>query len=510
MPNATSTRIRFLIAVAACAGLPGATPPAAHAGTYPAAICNPDLGVGRADAGFERSSRHYVSTVGCEVGGDGLTVAHEAKGTAAGRWGAWSIRAPGGTAFSRLSATAAGRRGGGHVPELLTGPLAGPLAPIAPPRRGLRRVHWSGAPAQVFSARLRCRRASGCGPGRTARLRIKRIVVTLDDRVPPALGITGSLLGTGSRRGLQIVEPFARDAGGGVRRLLLQVNGEPVTAHTVPCKLTEGVAVRLRPCPPKAQASFTAATSESPFRQGPNLVRVCAADYAPSTAANRTCVERSVRVDNLCPLSEVAGGARLRAHLHRGRRRATGVRRSATLAGRLLSGGGEGVANARICVATRVRTGAVAERVIATPTTGAEGRFAAKLPAGPSREVRVAYWRTPSTAVERYLDLDVAARPRLRLVPDHAIRNGNRVRFEVRLQGPRYAGRRVRIQVRAGRRWIELRQGHTGRRGTYRASYRFHATTGRRRYAFRALVPKQAGYPYEAGHSRVDRVTVLG
>jgi hypothetical protein len=68
----------------------------------------------------------------------------------------------------------------------------------------------------------------------------------------------------------------------------------------------------------------------------------------------------------------------------------------------------------------------------------------------------------------------------------------------------------VRIQVRDGGRWLDLRQGHTGNRGILRARYRFHATTGRRRYAFRAAVPKQSGYPYEAGRSRVKRVTVIG
>jgi hypothetical protein len=90
------------------------------------------------------------------------------------------------------------------------------------------------------------------------------------------------------------------------------------------------------------------------------------------------------------------------------------------------------------------------------------------------------------------------------------VHNGDRVRFDARLPGPASAGRRVRIQVHAGRRWLDLRRGHTGRRGTYRARYRFHATTGRRTYAFRAAVPKQSGYPYEAGRSQVKRLTVVG
>jgi hypothetical protein len=68
----------------------------------------------------------------------------------------------------------------------------------------------------------------------------------------------------------------------------------------------------------------------------------------------------------------------------------------------------------------------------------------------------------------------------------------------------------VRIQARAGHRWIDLRSGLTETDGIFRASYRFRATTGRRTYRFRAVVPKQRGYPYEAGTSRVKRATVIG
>jgi hypothetical protein len=113
-------------------------------------------------------------------------------------------------------------------------------------------------------------------------------------------------------------------------------------------------------------------------------------------------------------------------------------------------------------------------------------------------------------ALERHLDPIVRARPRLVLRPRHPVHNGDRVRFEARLPGPSPARRWVRIQVHTGPRWLDLRQGRTGRRGIYRARYRFHATTGRRTYAFRAAVPKQSGYPYEAGRSRVKRVTVVG
>ncbi len=420
-----------------------------------------------------------------------------------GRWGAWSVRAPSGTAISRLTVLAAGRPGGGNVPELGVGTAAEPWTPFATPRRKLRRVTWSSSGAAVFAARLRCRRASGCGHGKDGRVRIKRLVARLGDRLAPTLQLGGSLFAPGSRRGPQTIEALSADVGGGVRRLLVQVNGGPVTAREVSCRLVHQIAVRLRPCPGRARARFRAATASAPFHQGPNLVRVCAADYAPSTAANRTCVERQVRVDNLCPISETTGGATLRAHLRRDSS-------AAALAGRLLDDGGRAVVGARVCVTTRVRLSGTAERVLVTPRTDTAGRFRATIPTGPSREVRVAYWPDARAALERHLDLRVRARPRLVLRPRHAVHNGDRVHFEARLPGPASAGRWVRIQVLEGRRWLDLRQGRTGRWGAYRAHYRFHATTGRRTYEFRATVPKQSGYPYEAGRSRVKRVTVVG
>ena len=503
MSKATSIgrRAAGALLAAGCVALSTAAP--AAAGSYRAAVCHAGLGAGRAEAAFGQSSRHYLDGASCAAGAPGLSVSLAPGRAPYDSWGAWSIRAPRGTAISRLSVYAAGRRGAGAIPELGLGYPGGQLTPLATPRRELRRVTWSGPGVRAIAARLRCLRTSGCGGRTGARVRIKRLVARLADRVAPTLRLKGSLLAPGSRRGPQTIEPFAADVGGGVRRLLVQVNGGPVTARTVSCRLAGPIALRLRPCPAWARASFPAATASAPFRQGPNLVRVCAADYAPSTAANRTCAQRRVWIDNLCPVSEVSRGARLRARL---RRRGS----SAVVTGRLLDRVGRGVAAARVCVATRIPMRGSTERVALTPMTDAAGGFQATIPDGPSREVRVAYWPDDSGALERHLVLRVPVRPRLVLRPRHPLRNGDRLRFKAVLPGPAAAGRRVRIQARAGRRWLDLRQGRTGGRGIYRTSYRFHATTGRRRYAFRAVVPKQGGYPYEGGRSSIEHVTVVG
>jgi hypothetical protein len=492
---------KALVAVAIVAALMGTFASAARAGTYRAALCDPELGAYHADAAFERNSRRFVPGTSCGSGGDGLVVNRDRGASRPGAWGAWVIRTPSGIAIEGLSVKAAARKRAGQIAELLVDRGYRPV-PFARPVGGLRRIRWSGAPAQALVARLRCRRPTGCDHGGRSRVRIKRVALVLRDFVDPTLRLEGSLLEPGSRRGIETIAPAATDIGGGVRRFLVQVNGVPVSGDTIGCRLSRRVGLRLEPCPARASARFTAATAAPPFRQGPNLVRICAADYAATTAANRACARRRVRVDNLCPVSEIHGEA-LRARLRRDSR-------AATVAGRLLDQRGRGVIGARVCVAARTALPGAPEKVVAAPLTGRGGRFESELPPGPSREIRVAHWPGVAGAIERYMHLEVPARPALRLRPRHPIPNGGRVRFSVRLPGPRSQGRRVRIQARAGHRWIDLRSGLTETDGIFRASYRFRATTGRRTYRFRAVVPKQRGYPYEAGTSRVKRATVIG
>jgi hypothetical protein len=498
-------RTAMAIALAALATL--LSPAPASGGMYRVAVCNPGIGARHADAVFQRTSPHYVSEASCRPGDAGLVVRHDGGRTRAGRWGGWALWAPRGTFFSGLGVTASGRRAGGHVPELVAAPLEGPMRAFAAPGPGAARSRLA-TPARSFAARLICIRPSGCSGGRTASIRIGWLTLRLTDHVPPTLALAGSAFGSGSQRGLRAVQPFGTDVGAGVHRFLLQVNGDPVSAQATRCRIVDGFALRLRPCPAQAGTSFWLQTAGSPFHQGLNMLRVCSADYGLGTGANRTCATRRIRIDNLCPISDTGPGPLLEAHLSRSP--ADRGQRTARVRGRLRTASGVPVAGARVCVASRVSIAGAIERVVATPTTGSDGRFAAELPPGPNRQVRVAYWWDGRQVAERYLSLRVRARPRLRLRPDHPLHNGRHVRFTASLGGPAADHRWVRIQARSRKRWIELRAGRTNGRGVYRARYRLHATTGRQRYAFRAFVPSQRGYPYRAGHSRVRHATVVG
>jgi hypothetical protein len=293
-------------------------PGPATAGVYRAAVCNPAFGAWHADAAFLRTSNHYLSEASCGSGQPGLTVRHEGKRTHDGRWGGWTVRAPRGTVISHIGVSAAGRRSGGQIPLLLAAPLNGPNEPFAVPDPGVERSRRTG-PARSFTARLACARQGGCGRGPSAGIRIKRLALRLADRVPPKIGLRGSAFSAGSKRGIQTIQPLATDVGAGVHRLLLSVNGDPVTAHAASCRAENGYALRLRPCPLSTRTTFKAVTTLAPFRQGANRVRVCALDYGLDGQANRACAERRVRIDNLCPISSAGPGPRLEAWLSRSR-----------------------------------------------------------------------------------------------------------------------------------------------------------------------------------------------
>ena len=482
----------------------------AEGGVYRAAQCHPGLGAGHSDLDFDRNSDHYAGSAGCQEG-DGISIRHAANRSGHDRWGAWTLAAPAGAELEGVAAKVSGVAVAGHQPELLIGiPGSGETA-FGDALGSSHAVRWRGEQAESFAARLRCARPAGCGEGAVAKLRLRRLTLRLFDDQAPATELAGQLAGDAAQRGMRRLRAVVADAGGGVRRVFVSVNGSPVAARKLECALERRVATRLRPCPVDAEPDFDLDTAAAPFRQGPNNVRACALDYARSGERNRDCASRRVRIDNACPVDDVADAGRLETRIA-GARRDGSVDHgeSAQLVGRLTDGSGDGIAGAEVCVATRADLHGAPERVLATPAAGADGRFEVRLPPGPSREVRVAHWAGETEVAESYERLGVRARPSLSLSPSGTVPNGRRVHFDVRLHGPEAGGRRVHVKARSGGRWVKVRTGNADGNGRWRASYRFRSTTGTRTYRFKAFVPRQAGYPFEAGRSAARKVTVSG
>lgn len=181
------------------------------------------------------------------------------------------------------------------------------------------------------------------------------------------------------------------------------------------------------------------------------------------------------------------------------------------LVGRLTKGDDVPVAGAEVTIEGQLRSGGPFARV-GTARADGQGRLRFVLPPGPSRTVRFRYGGNdtvhPSSA-----QVLTRVRAAVRLIVDRRrLVNGQSVRFKGRLPGKPIpaGGKLVALQARVGRQWRTFATPRANANGVFKHRYRFTATTGLRRYVFRALVAREAAYPYETGVSRRVYVTVRG
>ena len=202
-----------LLAIALFAG----AAPEAHGGTYKAIQCYERSGAGHHDVSYDSSSERYRSSADCE--GQGLGVTHNpgASRTGSGRFGAWTLTAPDGTEIVRAAARVSASSQNSHVPQVHIGLEGGAQELLDGVRGDLHTVDWEGAGGSYFSSRLTCLSREDCGDGRDAYIYMRRIALTLRDLAPPTVQLGGTLLEPGSRRGDQVLEVNAADAGSGVR-----------------------------------------------------------------------------------------------------------------------------------------------------------------------------------------------------------------------------------------------------------------------------------------------------
>jgi len=185
--------------------------------------------------------------------------------------------------------------------------------------------------------------------------------------------------------------------------------------------------------------------------------------------------------------------------------------RRATSNGRLTTAQGAPIPGAPVLVEGQARSGGAFVR-LGTARTDTRGGFRFIIPAGPSRTIRYRYEGTNTIrSASGTLETKVRAAAQLK-VNRRRLRNGQVVRFSGRLLGkpiPR-GGKVVALQAKVGRKWRTFANPRANVKGVFRHRYRFTSTTRLRRYAFRAVVAREAAYPYEAGMSPIVRVTVRG
>jgi hypothetical protein len=181
------------------------------------------------------------------------------------------------------------------------------------------------------------------------------------------------------------------------------------------------------------------------------------------------------------------------------------------LVGRLTRRGDAPVAGAEVTVEGQLRSGGPFAR-IGTTRADAQGRLSFALPPGPSRTVRFSYDGS-NTLRPSSVNVLTRVRATVRLeVSRRRLLNGQSVQFRGQLPGKPLpaGGKLVALQARVGRQWRTFATPRARANGAFKHRYRFTATTGLRRYVFRALVSREAAYSYETGVSRKVYVTVRG
>lgn len=433
-----------------------------------------------------------------------------------GAWSGWYVNAAPGTSFKVARASVHYSTGDGYGPasDASNGGVE------AFPGAGHQFVTAERADTTRLGVLLVCWRNGGCqsvggAPGPHAAFAyVSNIHLEVVDLAAPSVSASGELLGGQVVRGVEQLQVSAEDVGGGVRGVSVEVNGVLSDARDIcPASAQTGAYSRVRPCPSSTGAAFSLDTESDPgWVNGPNAVRICAGDAAGN--GSPSCVERTVTVDNTCPAS---GGATAASELSSGVETRSGeLSRAADLnsntapvvRGTLRNGAGAPIAGATICVYETVDLSDGSRQLVETASTQPNGRFAARLDPGPSRELDVVY-RYNTELLEQSLDVDSTVVPTLS-IPRKRLRNGQSALFRGRLPGPNAEGRAISLQAKVGRKWRTFKQLRSNSLGLYRGKYPFRQTIGKVRYTFRALVKRQGGYPYEAGSSRKRKVLVRG
>jgi hypothetical protein len=383
----------------------------------------------------------------------------------------------------------------------------------------------------------------------TLRVAIQRASITLVDRFAPQIeAVAGSAMADSVWNGSEPLSFSATDRGGGIFRLLVDVDGQLV--HAAPAvaddRCVDATGTRSfgspTPCPARASASIAINAGDLP--SGHHTVTIYLEDAAgnraillpptPKLIVNdyravgyyaggrffnpRFGTPRTLNGDGATSEAKVAAlfawtvgkGRRLRRVLRE--RREVRFSQRPTIRGRLTTPSGEPIPKATVFVGNQPE--GQAWRLDGAARTDSAGRFVYRPPARrPNRQLRVVYFPFSDSheyvaSAERRLRVDAGLTLR---VDRRTLRNGQRLTFTGRvLAAVPPAGVAVTLQAKIGRHYQSFRQlrASSGTRGRVRTVYRFERTTSTARYRFRLKLVRQAGLPYQGGVSPTVDVLV--
>jgi hypothetical protein len=352
------------------------------------------------------------------------------------------------------------------------------------------------------------------------------------DDAAPAGGLIGPGVDARAWSGVMHLGFNAADAGGGLYRAIVEVDGSTATSQPLaPSGKCEDIGpdpsipefAAPQPCPLRIDGG-TLDIDTRDLPQGDHSVRILIEDVSGNRSAifgpvlRHIDAQRAVGPGSDPVLRGAANGdaasdqATLTAHWGKRSQRTLLVSRfgrTHVVRGRLRAQDGAPIANATIDVISK--TTANDARELAKrggPRTGSDGSWYLVLPRRVSSRTVTLHYRShvndtiPSATAS--VRLRVRAGLRLAIAPRRA-RRGEAIHFSGRLLGaplPR-GGKQIVLMARASRgAWVRFNVVRSDRRGRFRATYRFQRP-GAASYRFRALSLAEAAYPYLAGGSNV-------
>jgi hypothetical protein len=378
---------------------------------------------------------------------------------------------------------------------------------------------------------------------------VLRSTVSILDRLSPVVqSASGPAASDGAWTGAEPLSFSASDRGGGLYRVLVDVDGQVVkTLGAVDddrCVDRTGARDFAHPVPCPTQASGTVAINAADLPSGYHTVTVYLEDAAGNRAILIPATQKLVVNDYRAVGYYMAGrffnprfgmprtangegavsdakvaasfvrvvGKGRRRHRVSGERREVRFSQRPTVRGTLTTPSGEPIANATVFVGQQPE--GQQWRLDGAVRTNAQGRFSYRPAARqPNRDLRVVYF--PFSDSHEYVasgGLTLKVKAGLTLHVDRrALRNRQRLVFSGRVLGAvPAAGVAVTLQAKVGRHYRSFRQLRASSRtgGRVRTVYRFERTTTAVRYRFRLKLVRQAGLPYQGGASSTVDVLV--
>jgi hypothetical protein len=183
---------------------------------------------------------------------------------------------------------------------------------------------------------------------------------------------------------------------------------------------------------------------------------------------------------------------------------------SFTLTGHLVSPTGTPIKDAQVKLLQQIDGSATATQ-IANTTTHADGTWSLKVPAGPSRLLRVAFYsHTLDILPASLLNFHENVQGAVSMHAPHRAHLGRAVTFTGQLAGGYVpvGGESVQMEIFYGGRWRTIEVLPTNSRGRWSYKYVFTLGVGTS-YRFRAVTVPNGTYPYTISHSKPVRVMVV-